>query len=297
MSSEKSREQAWLPAKKNDLRPGEVIYVHTSAGGYDDERGFIGSEGTAPVSEVLRKERKHISDECNETGGDALSTLGQAITITQHGCETAEEMRSLLASLSDMFLYELRTPLETAALWHDVGKAHEIFQTTMRRDSSLTGNEFWAKSARFLGKHDRRYFRHELVSALAFLEGCSDRPEADLIAYLIAAHHGKARVTVAPIPGEQDETRMGVSQILGVRKGDKVPAVAFCGTEASPAFETSLAMFNVGSEDERLTWVDRSTRLRDERGPFVLAYLELLVRLADWRASARHANSRQAVTA
>jgi CRISPR-associated endonuclease/helicase Cas3 len=206
-------------------------------------------------------------------------------------------MRSILTDLSELLSRDLHTPLETAALWHDVGKAHKTFQETMLRDQTLASGELWAKSTSFLGKHNRRYFRHELVSALAFLESCNNQPEADLIAYLIASHHGKARVTVAPIPGEQDETPMAVHQILGVRNGDKIPAVALNATKTIPPFETNLAMFNVGSEDNHPTWIDRSTRLRDERGPFALAYLELLVRLADWRASARHTRIRPLATA
>jgi CRISPR-associated endonuclease/helicase Cas3 len=33
------------------------------------------------------------------------------------------------------------------------------------------------------------------------------------------------------------------------------------------------------------SWVALSCALRDAHGPFVLAYLEALVRIADWRAS------------
>lgn len=33
------------------------------------------------------------------------------------------------------------------------------------------------------------------------------------------------------------------------------------------------------------SWSERVARLRDRLGPFRLAYLETLVRVADWRAS------------
>ena len=52
-------------------------------------------------------------------------------------------------------------------------------------------------------------------------------------------------------------------------------------------------MFRVGSADGQATWIDRTAALRDDPhlGPFRLAYLELLVRLADWRASELAAGS------
>lgn len=288
---------AWVPARKDDLRPGDVLWAHVSAGGYDEQRGFVGTESKSAVPEIVRSSPPKASDECNETGGDALSSVSLAKTITQHGRETAEEARALLESLSGVIPSAVSALLEKAALWHDVGKAHDVFQKTMRRDTTLAPDQLWAKSTRSVGRHERRYFRHELVSALAFLEGRKDQPEADLVAYLIASHHGKARVVVAPSPGEQAETHNGARQVLGVRENELVRPVVLGDDEASPEFRTSLALFGVGSEDERATWVDRSARLRDEEyGPFVLGYLELLVRLADWRASSR-TNSQPAVTA
>ena len=38
-------------------------------------------------------------------------------------------------------------------------------------------------------------------------------------------------------------------------------------------------------------WGRTAARLRDRYGPFALAYLETLVRIADWRASAQAAVS------
>ena len=41
------------------------------------------------------------------------------------------------------------------------------------------------------------------------------------------------------------------------------------------------------SQDAAGSWTDRVLRLRDELGPFRLAYLEMLLRIADETASAR----------
>jgi CRISPR-associated endonuclease/helicase Cas3 len=45
----------------------------------------------------------------------------------------------------------------------------------------------------------------------------------------------------------------------------------------------------LGETDQGAPWADRTQRLLEELGPFRLAYLETLVRIADWRASARRA--------
>jgi len=45
-----------------------------------------------------------------------------------------------------------------------------------------------------------------------------------------------------------------------------------------------LAEMELGGGGTR-SWVTLACGLRDAHGPFVLAYLEALVRIADWRAS------------
>src|SRR2546425_12173674 len=82
--------------------------------------------------------------------------------------------------------------LSTAAQWHDIGKAHDEFQKMLRNGDAARERQLWAKSADKDGKCDRRGFRHELGSALAWLlKGPADAAERALVGYLIAAHHGK----------------------------------------------------------------------------------------------------------
>jgi len=48
----------------------------------------------------------------------------------------------------------------------------------------------------------------------------------------------------------------------------------------------------LGGGGQGPSWADRMLRLLEERGPFRLAYVEMLVRVADWRASQRRAPKR-----
>ena len=46
-----------------------------------------------------------------------------------------------------------------------------------------------------------------------------------------------------------------------------------------------LALMEIGKGEQGPSWTERSLKLLGEHGPFLLAWLETLVRLADWRAS------------
>lgn len=118
---------------------------------------------------------------------------------------------------------------------------------------------------------------------LAWLEQHGHEPDADLIAYLILAHHGKVRMSLRAMP---DETApAGVKRFArGVWEGDVLPAFDF-DSEHTATITLRLALMELGEGEQGLSWVARALKLLDEHGPFRLAWLETLVRLADWRAS------------
>ena len=94
----------------------------------------------------------------------------------------------------------------------------------------LDPNQLWAKSgtkARL--RHGRKHFRHELASALAALQ--QQLPFA--VAYLIAAHHGRARLAIRALPGEEEPKDPETLFALGVHHGDPLPQSILAKGEVS----------------------------------------------------------------
>lgn len=192
--------------------------------------------------------------------------------------ETEEEARALLTALAELpgLAAGHRDAVFRAARYHDLGKSHDAFQQMLRGGGGDQPPGLLAKSKApyNTGVNSRMYFRHELVSALILLAEQTDF----LVSYLAAAHHGKVRIAARPGPDE-------APLLLGVRDGDRTPEIALSNGERFPAGVLRTDAFRAPS-----TWTARAEGLRDqaELGPFRLAFLETLVRVADWRSSARH---------
>lgn len=274
-----SPEAAWSELTADAVRAGIIVWLHVDAGCYDESLGFD-PQSSKSVIEISRDIPTGFQDETSCIGGDRGSQTGRLVTIEKHAQDTEREARALTQELT--LLGDEADSVTRAALWHDVGKAHDVFQDTMRR-SGCPANGLWAKSAGHVGGHERRGFRHELPGALVYLAAHDSSVQTDLEAFLVGAHHGKFRVSAPPFPVPEGN---GALQVLGNREGDVLPAVTL-GQERSPEITISLAPFRVGSADGTRTWVERVAALRDDPvyGPFRLAYLELVLRLSDWRAS------------
>lgn len=273
-------DHSWTSIHESEVRPGIVVWLRSDVGWYDSEIGFGSSNKR--VTPIPGAPAFEIAEACPAIDSDTLSEIGVAVTLSQHARDTFRHAQELTAALACE--PDVTKIVTTAARWHDTGKAHHVFQKTMR-DGNGSGNdgEIWAKSARH-GRHARRGFRHELPGALAYLHANDSGVEDDAIAYLIASHHGKARVAIGQMPYE---AACDPFQILGIVDGDELPAADLGDGVAAPRTVLSLAPFNVGAADTVRLWIDRAVGLRDHEkfGPFRLAYLELLVRIADWRAS------------
>ena len=127
-----------------------------------------------------------------------------------------------------------------------------------------------------------RFFRHELASALALMsEGASvlgQHYETDLVVYLVASHHGRVRLSIRR-PPEESGVDDRVVTTLGVAPGDVLPAVDL-GDWTVPRSHLTIPTGRDGYERRALKLRDRA-----DLGPFRLAFLEMVVRSADWQAS------------
>jgi CRISPR-associated endonuclease/helicase Cas3 len=119
---------------------------------------------------------------------------------------------------------------------------------------------------------------------LAFLAHQGWSEQASLAAYLIAAHHGKVRLRLRALPKETNPND-GRLFARGVWHGDILPATRL-GELAVPETVLDLDIMQLGdSKTCGSSWSARTQRLLREHGPFRLAWLEALIRIADWRAS------------
>lgn len=116
-----------------------------------------------------------------------------------------------------------------------------------------------------------------------------NREQFDLVAYLVASHHGKVRVGLHASVEDQDyRDRDGRGlPIRGVRHGDRLPETLLePNTSPVPEVALTLAPASLGlSPTTGASWTERCLELQERFGPCALGYLECLLRAADIRAS------------
>ena len=279
------------------LRPGMTLMLRAAVGGYTPSLG-LAPESHVAVPPITAPEKESLAEEAFDD--DHRSLLHVPVTLPRHLSDVEQKARELCEAL----IVKEPHAVIRAARWHDVGKAHEAFDSMLRYaheqgTGERLGAGYWAKSGRnpdrkpgkpryqvmVDGKAVKRaYFRHELASALAWLSLHGDEAEADLIAYLIAAHHGKVRMSLRALP-QETEAPDGRLFARGVWDGDRLPAVQFADGEAIPQVELKLDLMQLGDGPQGPSWTTRTQRLLKALGPFQLAWCEALVRIADWRAS------------
>ena len=284
--------------------PGLTLLVDVSAGGYDAFSGFTGdlNDVPGPVPAVASSgsagaSHRPISSEEDEAEGhdeDPQSEIGAPVTLSAHLRHVTQEAEELCRRLG--VAPPTRQVVVRAARWHDVGKAHDIFQETMRRGLDhyeVAQDELLAKTVRTNLRHCRP-FRHELASALAFLSHEAWSRDADLVAYLIAAHHGKVRMNLRALPRERAPAgeRAGARFARGVWEGDELRPIDLEGGERWEGGQLVLSLMEMGwDEVTKESWTERTRDLLARLGPFRLAWLEALVMTADRRASAEERKS------
>ncbi|MFC9658953.1 CRISPR-associated helicase Cas3' [Nocardia sp. NPDC127606] len=278
---------SWRQAQTGDVRPSAVLVFDCHSGGYRPEIGFDPTSRQPVVPVAVADQPTADDSEARDNDPLSMSSAGW-IDLATHLNDTRVQAVRLIEDLgAARFLPSafLDACISAAAL-HDIGKAHNIFQDSIRKASvdtpPPTGDTVWAKSpSRKQLRHARPGFRHELAGALVLhspeCELLADQKEPELIVYLVTAHHGKIRLTVRPLDGEDAKT------ILGIQSGDRVPAVTLADGTEIPTADLTLAPLRLGQGS--LTQRALDLRDRPDLGPFRLGFLEAVVRSADWHAS------------
>jgi CRISPR-associated endonuclease/helicase Cas3 len=273
-------DRAWVQLARAP-RPGMTLLANAAVGGYDTAIGFDPGVKRPPVA-VLELQSSSTTDSFSD---DWRSYQMKPVPLVDHLGHVARHADALCAAVGED---AYRSSVVRAGRWHDLGKTHAVFDATMHTCEQAPDG-FLAKSP-CKGRHSRNFFRHELASMLAWLAQHDGEPKADLVAYLILAHHGKVRMSLRAMPGEEAEK--GIKRFArGIWEGEILPALDFDG-ERSERTMLKLALMEIGLGEQGPSWTERCLNLLDEHGPFQLAWLETLVRLADWRASAAEQKAR-----
>ena len=285
------RRPPWIPIDAAPW-PGLVVLVHGSAGGYTATQGFDpkSKQQVEPVPMKPDCGTREMGNESNEADRDSEGT--QFVALTDHLRHVAVEAEKLCDTLG--IEGESRAAVIEAARWHDVGKAHETFQhrLTSEEGRDALPRVTLAKAPKYDLTKGRAYFRHELASALAYLTHAQWSRDSDLVAYLIAAHHGKVRLNLRAFPAEltprgSDGKPDGRRFARGVWEGDVLPEVRLGSEVVWQESTLQMSVMDIGEHPiTGASWAERTRRLLHDHGPFKLAWLESLIRIADWRASA-----------
>ena len=206
-------------------------------------------------------------DELSLTGDDRIS-------LKQHLADVLHATKKLVEGLR--VSVPLSEGLMAAAKLHDIGKVDARFQAMLLNQSltmTFMQRTLWAKSDKDTWNYSAselpEYFRHEMLSLslLDYFEVAGPKIDIELVKHQIASHHGHAR-----------------------------PFAPVCRDDAPIGLNLTSFGFGTISSEQRAHWqfahrLDsgigyRFWRMNRKYGWWGLAYLETLLRLADWSASA-----------
>ncbi len=288
------------------VAPGQIYLIDPACGGYSTTLGWTGEKSKDDFPVLPNAAPAPAEHPRDGQGLDDESQINRFQTLADHTAHVVHACTEKLDALPLSAAAPWRSTLLTAARWHDVGKAHPVFQTFLTEGretlpaSAATRTHLLAKAPWRAGTRFRRpHFRHELASALAWLQaGDADEPRLrNLVAYLIATHHGKVRLSLRAMPGETvppataDQPDTDRLHARGVWQGDVIP-----GEDAPPLSldgvpaqlpPLDLSLMRLGETDGSPSWTARVLSLRDatDLGLFRLAWLETLLRAADAEGS------------
>lgn len=262
--------ERWQHPSAGQIRPGITLLLDAAAGGYTVQTGWD-PLSTEPVPVLPAEGPPPETPGYDESGHPEL--------IASHTSKVVAELEEILSVLP--FLAPYADDLLLAARWHDAGKAHPVFQATMQKGLPPEAPAgIWAKSTG-RHRHARRHFRHELGSALALLQ----HGGGFLPAYLVGSHHGHVRLSIRALDREAPPPKQKRRYALGTYDEDLLAEADLGGGVGLPATRLDLWPMEMGASP---SWTAAALGLRDdpELGPFRLAFLEAVLRAADWRGSA-----------
>ncbi len=170
----------WVPAKKDNVTPGQIFLCAARAGGYSEKTGFSPRSKPAPVVPLELTPKAELGADAREED-EALAKTDAWRTIADHGADVAKVLGEVVDDAHiPARTYEI---LDLAARWHDLGKAHPAFVSLLVPGESpldgpiakAPGSAWKPGPARYEILSDgvadaRPGFRHELASALALLD-------------------------------------------------------------------------------------------------------------------------------
>lgn len=233
-----------------------------------------------PRREVARLVNRTDDEESRSDELDEMSLTDKAVSLESHGRDVGERVRAIADRLG--LDATLAATVETAGCLHDIGKADRRFQRWLDPDGDHPEDLVLAKSDMPRHRWDAaraaarwpRGGRHEALSARLVRHWLDSQPEwgdplqRELLLHLVISHHGKGRPLVPPV---QDDTASLVSWTVEGR-----------------AVEAPANLSEVDWGQPR-----RFRSLNGQFGPWGLALLESIVRLADHAVSGRARKERR----
>jgi CRISPR-associated endonuclease/helicase Cas3 len=249
---------------ENDLREALGAWVEVHADVLDEkisevlEAGVLRSvmDGHMIFAVVARAKKPLFEDFADED--EALQRSAE-IELSAH-CLGVGEFADRFAKAIGV-TSTARNDLKLAGELHDLGKADPRFQRML----GATPDKLLAKSTRGTGSNRVQLgARHECYSVALLRKEqtlLASAHDAELVTYLVGSHHGRGRA-MHPFCEDQGTS---FKLVVGSRE------VSFRGDARLSAIDSQ--------------WTDMFCRLSRKYGPWGLAYLETILRLADHRRS------------